>query len=254
MYFFPPGKPVCPVQKGEAMFLDWEFMINSFPKILQAVPIALMISIASLLLGFMIGFLLAMCRMLHIPVLSGFAKLYVSFARGTPLLVNLYLVYFALPVLVYSLGQSMGWNISINSVNRYALAITAFALNSAAYISEIVRSSLSAINVGQLEACYSVGMTRSQALYRIVMPQAMAIAMPNLSNHYISLFKGTSLAYTVTIVEILGRAKVLASQGYTYLEAYIDVAIIYWVLCIVFENLFYLVEKRIKRFRTEIKV
>lgn len=236
------------------MFLDWEFMTSSFPKILQAVPIALMISIASLLLGFIIGFLLAMCRMLRIPVLSGFAKLYVSFARGTPLLVNLYLVYFALPILVYSIGQSMGWNISINSVDRYVLAITAFALNSAAYISEIIRSSLSAINAGQLEACFSVGMTRSQALYRIVMPQAMAIAMPNLSNHYISLFKGTSLAYSVTIVEILGRAKVLASQGYTYLEAYIDVAIIYWVLCIVFENLFYLIEKRIKRFRTEIKV
>ena len=108
--------------------------------------------------------------------------------------------------------------------------------------------------MGQLEACYSVGMTRGQALYRVVMPQAMAIAMPNLSNHYISLFKGTSLAYSVTVVEILGRAKVLASQGYTYLEAYIDVAVIYWVLCILFENLFYLIEKRIKRFRAEIKV
>jgi len=150
------------------------------------------------------------------------------------------------------LDVKMGWHINANNVNPYVIAIIAFSLSSAAFLSEIIRSALSSVDKGQSEASYSVGLTKFQTLRRIVIPQALIVATPNLGNIFLSLMKGTSLAYAVSVVELLGRAKIESAEGFNFMEAYVDVAIIYWIISFIFEKLFVIYESRLKNYKKEV--
>ena len=128
-------------------------------------------------------------------------------------------------------------------------AIIALVLEQSAYASEIFRSSLAAVDEGQMEAAYSVGMTKTQALVRIVLPQAMAIALPNLSGLFLGLVKGTSLAYYVGVYEITATANLLAMPALNFIEAYIMTTIIYELISFIFNKIFRTVENNLKKFR-----
>lgn len=231
------------------MSFDIEFVLNTFPKILKAVPMTLFISIFSITLGLIIGLIIAICRNNNIPILKTISAIFVSFIRGTPIIVQLYVVFYGFPQLLTYLHQSLGWKVSSNGISPIAIALIAFTLNAAAYLSENIRSALNSVNKGQLEAAYSIGMTSFQSYRRIILPQALVSALPNFSNVFLQITKDTSLAFSVMVVEIMATSSVEAAAGYKYLEAYLDAAIIYFIVCYIFAKLFVILENRLQRYK-----
>ena len=165
------------------------------------------------------------------------------------MVILLYVAYYALPVMVYSYGVSIGREFDVSVVPPAVYAIAALTLDQAAYSSEIFRAALGAVDEGQREAAYSVGMTKLQAMTRIVFPQAMAVAMPNLGGLFLGLVKGTSLAYYVGVYEITATANLLAMPALNFIEAYLITTVIYELISFFFNRLFGTVETRLKRFR-----
>ena len=135
----------------------------------------------------------------------------------------------------------------MSSIPAIAFIYLAFTLNVGAYASEIIRASISAIDRGQMEAALSVGMTRWQGLRRIVLPQAFAIALPGLGNSLIALLKDSSLAFLVSVVELMGEAKIQGARGLQFFEVYLVAAIVYWVVCIAIERGVAVLERRVRR-------
>lgn len=232
------------------MVFDFQFAIQSLPKIIAGIPMTLLIAVFSIIFGLVIGFLVTLSRMYKVPVLNRIAIIYVSFIRGTPLLVQIYVTYYSLPLLVDWLGAKLGLHISAADLPPLAFALTAFTFYSGAYLSETIRSSLGAVDPGQLEAAQSVGLTTWQSFRRIIIPQAFVVALPSMGNIFLGLVKGTSLAFSVMVLEVLSNAKIAAADGYRYMEAYVDAALVYWLLCILFERLFVWLEKRSGRYRS----
>ncbi|OPH51319.1 ABC transporter permease [Paenibacillus ferrarius] len=230
------------------------FAIEKFPEVLKGVPSMLFVAIISMLLGTLLGSVIALCRIYKVPVLNKAGALYVSFIRGTPLLVQLYVVFYGTPLLVDILNEKWGWHIPLQDMSPLAIALLAFTINSAAYQSEVIRGALSNIEIGQMEAAQSIGMTTSQALTRIIAPQAFVTALPNLGNIFINLIKGTSLAFAIKVIEVMAQAKIVAGDGYRYLEMYFDASIIYWVICWGCERLFRWLETRYSRHEKRITV
>lgn len=212
----------------------------------------LLIAVFAVFFGLVIGFLVTICRMYKVPVLNRLAIIYVSFIRGTPLIVQIYVVYYSLPMLFDWAGQKLGLPISSADLPPLGFALTAFTIYAGAYLSETIRAALGAVDPGQMEAGYSVGLTTWQTFRRIVIPQAFVVALPSIGNIFLGLVKGTSLAFSVMVLEVLSNAKIAAADGYRYMEAYVDAAIVYWALCIVFERLFVWMEKRSGRYRTRL--
>jgi L-cystine transport system permease protein len=231
------------------MIFDIQFAIQSLPKIISGVPMTLLIAVISLLFGLVIGFFVTLCRLYKVPVLNRLAMIYVSFIRGTPLLVQIYVIYYSLPMVFDWVMMKLGLNTTSANLPPLAFALAAFTIYSGAYLSEMIRSALSSVDPGQMEAAYSIGLTTGQSFRRIVIPQAIVVALPSMGNIFLSLVKGTSLAFTIMVMEVLAKAKIAAADGYRYMEAYVDAAIIYWVLCILFEKLFVWLEKRAGRYR-----
>ncbi|MEW9701700.1 amino acid ABC transporter permease [Paenibacillus sp. SI8] len=225
-----------------------EFAIQQFPLVLKAVPMTLLVAVISMLLGLVFGFLIALCRLYEVPVLQRFAALYVSFIRGTPLLVQIYVIYYGTPALFELLNRQFGWHLPANDISPLAFALLAFTINAAAYESEIIRSALKTTDSGQMEAAHAIGMTTRQGLFRIIIPQALVVALPNFGNIFIGLIKGTSLAFAVKVIEIMAVAKIVAGDGYRYLEMYLDASIVYWIICFAFERLFAALEHRAGRY------
>ena len=229
------------------MIINFRFIAESIPKLLGAIPITLLMAFASAVIGWLLGLGIALIRKNKVPVLSQIFAVYVSFLRGVPMIILLYISYYALPNIIYSYGVSIGREINVDAVPAVAYAIIALVLEQSAYASEIFRSSLAAVDEGQMEAAYSVGMTKTQALVRIVLPQAMAIAIPNLSGLFLGLVKGTSLAYYVGVYEI--TANLLAMPALNFIEAYIMTTIIYELISFSFNKIFRTVENNLKKFR-----
>jgi len=234
------------------MFFDLNYMLHQFPKILSAAPVTLIIAIVSMLLGIIIGFLLTLCRIYRIPVLQQLSVLYISFIRGTPMVVQLYLVFFGVPTIVDILTKSVGLPLWSSSIPPITYAFIAFSLNAGAFLAETVRSALDSVDAGQMEAAYSVGLSTSQGMRRIVIPQALVSALPNFGNAFLLLIKGSSLAFVVMVVDVLSKAKIEGADGYRYMENFVVASLIYWGLCFFFEKVFILIENKLKRFKHEI--
>ncbi len=234
------------------MFFDIEYATRQFPVILKAAPMTLLIATVAMLVGMAIGFSLTLCRMYKVPILNRLAILYISFIRGTPILVQIYVTFFGIQFHFQLVTQAIGWNASLGSIPSLLYAFAAFSINAGAFLSETIRSALSSVEAGQMEAAYSVGLSTVQAMRRIVIPQALVSALPNLGNAFLLLIKGSSLAFTVMVVEILSAAKIEAGAGYRYTENFVVASIIYWGMCFVFEKVFVLLENRLKRYKHEI--
>ncbi|MCM3157365.1 amino acid ABC transporter permease [Bacillus subtilis] len=207
--------------------IDWEFMISAFPTLIQALPITLFMAIAAMIFAIIGGLILALITKNKIPVLHQLSKLYISFFRGVPTLVQLFLIYYGLPQLFPEMSK----------MTALTAAIIGLSLKNAAYLAEIFRAALNSVDDGQLEACLSVGMTKLQAYRRIILPQAIRNAIPATGNTFIGLLKETSLAFTLGVMEMFAQGKMYASGNLKYFETYLAVAIVYWVLTIIYSML-----------------
>ncbi|MCM3630461.1 amino acid ABC transporter permease [Paenibacillus glycanilyticus] len=228
------------------MKLDPSFIWTAFLQLWSAVPTTLYITVVSVSVGFVIGIITALARIYRIPVLSQLSSGYVTFIRGTPMLTHLLLIYFGLPMLVDGLSAhyGLGWNSA--KIPMIGFAYISFSITAGAYLSEVVRSGLLAVDRGQMEAAWSVGMTTPQALRRIVFPQALAASLPNLSNSVIGMLHGSTLAFTVSVVDLNAKAQIVASTNWKFFESYVAAALIFWGLTILIERITGLIERRIR--------
>ena len=211
-------------------------MIESLPSLLWAcVLFTVPLTVLSFALGIGVGFLAALGRLFAPWPVATFVRFYVWIIRGTPLLVQLFLIFYGLP----SVGIVL---------DAFPAALIGFTLNVGAYTSEIIRAVLSAVQRGQWEAAYSTGMTWAQAMRRIILPQAGRIAVPPLSNTFISLVKDTSLAAAITVPELFRAGQRIVATTYEPLILYVQVALIYLVVSSVLSTLQARVEKRLSRY------
>ena len=227
---------------------DLNYMLSTVPQILPYLPVTLGLAFLSAGFGLIIGFLVALVRYFRIRVLSGICKIYVSFIRGTPMLVQLFLVYYGIPILLASINQSFGTNLNVNRIPAVIFAAVAFSLNCGAYMSETIRSAMLSVDAGQLEACYSVNMSTRQAMLRVILPQAFTVALPPLGNSLISMVKETSLAFSISLVDMMAQAKLVGSRSFRFFEVYVVASILYWCVCIFIEQALSFIEKRMRRY------
>ena len=218
--------------------LDIEFMIETMPLLLKATQMTLFLAIVSLVIAFVLGLIIAAIRYFNIKVLSQIAKFYVSFFRGTPLIVQLFLIYFGVFTMYPMLTQLPGT----------VAAIVTLSLNSAAYMSETIRAAFESVDRGQIEAALSLCMTKLQYMRRIVLPQSMRVALPSLFNSLIDLIKGTSIAFTIGVSEMMAMGIYEGSRQFNYFEIYFDIAIIYYVLSVVLGFLQKKMEKKMSKY------
>jgi len=194
-----------------------QLVLDSAPFLLKGTLFTLELSFGGMVFGLFLGFVLAMMRLSHFWPLSWLARFYVSIFRGTPLLVQILLIYFGLPRL----------GIALNPVPA---ALTALTLFSASYLSENFRSGINSVDKGQWEACHSMGMGYFTCLKRIILPQAFRIALPPLGSRLIALMKDTSLASTVTVMELTRVAEQVGATTFLYMEMFLMVGCIYWII------------------------
>ena len=229
--------------------IEFSFMLESFFSLLNYVPVTLFLAIASMLLASVLGLLCAIVLLRRLPGLTQLVRLYLLLGRAVPTMVMLYIVYFGLPVLLMAVTQATGIETGYQHVPPMAFAILGLTLHTGAYLAEIFRAALLSVDKGQMEAALSVGMTWFQGFYRIVFRQAAVVAMPMLANQFLGLIKGTSIVFTITVVELLGGAKIACAEHYRYLETYLVVALMYWGMSLVFERLFLAAERKAGFFR-----
>lgn len=225
---------------------DLNFAKDSFPSILQAAPLTIVISLAATIIGLILAILVAIARERKVPFLSQVLAVLVSFIRGTPILVQLYVVYYGLPQLLV-LMKGWGWNTDPNGLPAIVIALSAYGLNAMANLSESIRAAYQSVDPGQYQAALTVGMTPWRSMTQIVVPQLIANLLPNFTNILLDLIKDTVLVYNIGIVEIMGQANIISSEGFKYLETYTDALVIYILICWIFGILLQLIEKQVRR-------
>ena len=208
-------------------------LIDSFPNILiNGLTVTLPLTIISFVLALVIALITALVQTAKIPVLRQLARFYVWVIRGTPVLVQLFVVFYGLP----SLGVL---------IDPFPAAVACFAINEGAYCAETMRGALESVPQGQLEAGYCVGMTWWQIMRRIVLPQALRTAVPALSNSLIGMIKDTSLASNITVAELFMAGQRVAARTYIFLPIYCEVAVVYLLFCTVVTKLQSLLERQL---------
>ena len=200
--------------------LDLDYMLGLVPVILGYVPLTLFMAVAAMVCALILASLMAVERVIKVPGLDWLVVLFISFFRGTPLLVQLFLFYFGLPQVFAFLTQ----------INGVTAAIMGLTLHFSAYMAEAIRAAIIGVDRSQWEASQSIGMTQPQMMRRIILPQAARIAAPTLVNYFIDMIKGTSLAFTLGVTEMMGAAQKEAAGSFLYFEAFLVVALIYWVM------------------------
>ena len=214
----------------------WQLLLDSFWQILlPGIRVTIPLTLVSFTLGLIIALLTAMVQVANIPVVKQIARIYVWIILGTPLLVQLFVIFYGLP--------SVG--IILDAIPS---AIIVFSFNTGAYASETVRAAIEAVPVGQIEAGYCVGMNYLQIMGRIVLPQALRTAFPPLSNSLIGLVKDTSLAANITVVEMFLAGQRIAANSLEVMAIYCEVAFVYLLFCTVLTKLQTYCEKRMKTY------
>lgn len=228
--------------------IDWAFIAEAFPQVLASIPVTLLLVFVSIPIGWVLGILIALIKNAKVPVLYQISVVFVSFMRSVPMVVVLFVAYYSVPLIIQSYTTSIGLSVNVDAVPAAAYAICAFIFEQAAYSSEVFRSAILAVDKGQLEAAESVGMTKTVAYLRIVLPQAITSALPNLNGLFVGLVQGTSLAYFVGVYEVMATSNLLATSSYAYIEAYLMATVIYEVLSFVFNRIFRVIEGRASRY------
>ncbi|MFQ6388889.1 amino acid ABC transporter permease [Priestia aryabhattai] len=227
------------------MIIDVPFIWTAFVEILKALPLTLLITTGPLLGGLLIGIAVAAVRINSVKIITPIANVYVSFFRGTPAILHIMVIYLGFPLFINKLASYYGWGFNANSIPIVVFVLIALSFTAGAYMSEIIRSGLLAVEKGQIEAAYTIGMNRFQSMKRIVFPQAFALSLPNLCNIFIGFLHTSSIAFIVSQKELNGAANIVASNNLKFLEAYIAAALIYWMLTMLIEGITALLERKL---------
>ncbi|SHM48399.1 cystine ABC transporter permease [Phytopseudomonas punonensis] len=212
----------------------FQLVLDSLPFLLKGAIWTIILSLGGMFFGMLLGFGLALVRLYAIAPLGWLARVYISFFRGTPLLVQLFIIYFGLPELGLQLEP-------------LTAALIGFSLNMAAYVAEIMRAAIASIDRGQWEAAASIGMSKSQTMLRTILPQAMRTALPPLGNSFISLVKDTALAATIQVPELFRQAQLITARTYEVFAMYLAATVIYWILSSLLAHLQNRLEARVNR-------
>ncbi len=232
---------------------DFKMVFTNIPKLLQYLPTTLEIAVIAYFASLIVGFLVALVKIKKTKVLYQIVSFYVSFCRGTPIIVQLYATYFGIPMVLQLINARFGTHLTSSFIPNIIFALTALSLNDAAYSSEYIRASIESVEAGQREAAHSIGMSSWQTLRRIVIPEAMVVALPSLGNSFINMIKNTSLAFTCAVLALTAGGQLIAGRSYRYFEMYISLAIVYWVITFVLSRVFGLAEKRMRRNEKEVE-
>lgn len=222
---------------------DPSLIFEFIPTLLKYLVVTLEILGASILLGTIIGIVAAIPKLFHIPILKQIVTLYISFIRGTPIIIQLFLVYYGLPAALSLI------NIDITRMDAFFFVVVTYSLSNGAIFAEIFRGAITAVEFGQSEAAYSIGMNPFQNFTRIIFPQAIRIAFPNIANTVIGSLKDTSLAFTIGLMDMMGRGETLISATAHALEVYIALSIIYYIIVLILEKGFKVFEKYTNRYQ-----
>ena len=220
------------------MKFDFIYFLGEFPRLIVKVPYTLFLGILAFVAAMLMGLLLALAKQSRFRLLRGVSNLYVSYFRSTPYITQLFILYFGLPQIIYAMRE----------MSAQTALILSISMNSAAFISEILRGGLLSVDKGQMEAALSIGMSKLQALRTVVLPQAFTVALPALGNSFISMIKSTAMGFTIGVVELLAKAKIGSAKSYCYLESYVAVGLIYWGMMIVIGYFQRKLEKRLGRY------
>ena len=212
----------------------WEIFTTKFPVFMEGVSTTVQLALYTVLLGSILGLLVAIFRYTRLTPLRWLMNAYVAFIRGTPLLVQVLLIVYGLPQLGIRLP-------------RMTLCVIALVINSGAYMAELIRSGLQSVEKGQEEAADSLGMSGYQKMRYIILPQAIKVTLPAMGNEFIAIIKESSVLYAVGVYELTYQANKLASVNYRYLETLIVAALIYFVLTFTMTKLLGLLERRMRR-------
>jgi His/Glu/Gln/Arg/opine family amino acid ABC transporter permease subunit len=215
--------------------LNFSQIVPSIPFILQGIVVTLKIVALAALLGFALGIVLALCKIGRIKVLTWFADAYTSVFRGTPLILQLMLIYYGLP-------QIIGFEIE-----AFPAAVIAFGLNSGAYISEIIRAGILAVDKGQREAAMALGIPYKRMMRDIILPQALKNILPALMNEFITLTKESAVVTVIGAMDIMRRAYIVGGEKYAYFEPLLFAGLIYYILVIILTLLGKAVEGRMRK-------
>lgn len=219
------------------MVIDPLYFLEVIPKLIPYIPLSLFIAVVSLIIAVTGGLVLALMLRSNILILTAGAKLYISFFRAVPTLVQLFIIYYGLPQIIPSMSI----------IDALTASIIGLSVKNAAYLSEIFRAAITSVDKSQFEGARAVGMTKVQAYIRIILPQAVRNAIPATGNQFIGLMKETSLVFTLGLTELFAQAKILASGSYRYFETYLAVAVIYWLMTIVYSYFQTLLEKKVNK-------
>jgi arginine/lysine/histidine/glutamine transport system substrate-binding/permease protein len=217
--------------KNSGIFTSINVILNSLPTLLQGAFVTLQLTILSVGLGLVGGSFIGIIRLSHITSVRWLARAYVDFFRGTPLLVQIFMIYFGLPAIAQELGFTL-------TLDRLLAGVMALSLNSAAYIAEIVRAGIQSIEQGQTEAAKSLGLSSVQIMRFVIFPQALQRMIPPLGNEFISLLKDTSLVTVIGFEELFRKGQLIVSNNYRAFEIYAAVAIIYLFLTLISSQIF----------------
>ena len=214
------------------MNFDMNLVVNSFPLLLIGAGVTIQITVLSTAIGFVIGLVVGVARISHLRPLRLLAEVYVEFFRGTPLLVQIFLFYFALPVIT---GQR---------IDPFIAAISACSINSGAYVAEIFRAGIQSVDEGQMEAGRSLGMTWLQTMRYIIVPQAFKRVIPPLGNEFIAMLKDSSLVSVIGFEELTRRGQLIIAKTYGSFEIWMSVAVIYLVMTLTISRFVAYLERR----------
>ena len=214
------------------MNFDMNLVVNSFPLLLIGAGVTIQITVLSMAIGFVIGLIVGVARISNLRLLRMLAEVYVEFFRGTPLLVQIFLFYFALPVIT---GQR---------IDPFIAAISACGINSGAYVAEIFRAGIQSIDEGQMEAGRSLGMTWLQTMRYIIVPQAFKRVIPPLGNEFIAMLKDSSLVSVIGFEELTRRGQLIIAKTYGSFEIWMSVAVIYLVMTLTISRFVAYLERR----------
>ena len=227
------------------MSFDWSLIWDNIPILLQGAVITIQITVMAVGCGFFIGMIAALANLSRFRIVRLLVKCYVELFRGTPLLVQIFMIYFALPMVI---GQSINPYVAavtaLREENTDAVAVTACSINSGAYVSEIFRAGIQSIDKGQMEAGRSLGLTWGQTMRYIVMPQAFKAIIPPLGNEFIAMMKDTSLVSVIGFEELTRRGQLIIARTYGSFEIWTAVAIIYLIMTLSISQLVAFLERR----------
>ena len=224
--------------------MDLNYIVNTFLVTLKGIPVTLIIMVVAILLSFIPALLLALGQIYKVRGVRTFSVVYLAFIRATPPILLILFFYSLFPSLLNQIFKSLGSQVDVFKFNPLYYAFIIYSLMTIGSLSEILRSAILTVDKGQLEAAQAIGLTNFQAYRRIVFPQALRSALPNLANLVINLVKGTSLVFVMTVKDITALAKIEASHSYQYSESYLVIFVIYLIICGLIQWIFRGLEKR----------